>query len=112
MPRARQHPRAISRVVATAIAVAISVLTVTSGLLIRAGEARAEEVPSGGSLSFFADAQDARILLDRLNADPEIAFVVPDGPRFPPPAESMPALPLPGDRPRTTFVLSISTCGS
>jgi hypothetical protein len=40
---------------------------------------------SGGSLSFFADEQDARILLDRLNADPEIAFIVPDGPRMPPP---------------------------
>jgi hypothetical protein len=40
---------------------------------------------SAGSLSFLADEQDARILLDRLNADPEIAFIVPDGPRMPPP---------------------------
>lgn len=113
-PVLRQPPqyRESSRVIATAIAVAISVATVSPGLLLRAGEAEAEELPSGGSLSFFADAQDARILLDRLNADPEIAFIVPDGPRFPPPDRPMPASPLPGGRPRTTYVLSVMTCGS
>jgi hypothetical protein len=40
----------------------------------------AEEPALGGALSFFADEQDLTILLRRLNADPEIAFVVPDGP--------------------------------
>jgi hypothetical protein len=84
--------------------------TVTSGLLLRAGEAEAEELPSGGSLSFFADAQDARILLDRLNADPEIAFIAPDGPRLPPP--SMVALPPSGDRPRTMVFAVVTICSS
>ena len=32
------------------------------------------------SLSFFVDEHDLHFLLDRLNADPEIAFIVPDGP--------------------------------
>src|ERR1700741_2306288 len=32
------------------------------------------------SLSFFVDQQDLRLLLDRLNGDPEIAFVVADHP--------------------------------
>jgi hypothetical protein len=31
-------------------------------------------------LPFFADDQDVRILLDRLNADPDVAFIVPNGP--------------------------------
>lgn len=31
------------------------------------------------ALSFFIDEHDLGLLLDRLNADPEIAFVVPDG---------------------------------
>ncbi len=35
------------------------------------------------ALSFFADGRDVNVLLDQLNADPEIAFVVPDGPRDP-----------------------------
>jgi len=30
------------------------------------------------SLSFFIDEHDLRLLLDRLNADPEIAFIVPE----------------------------------
>ncbi len=30
------------------------------------------------SLSFFVDEHDLRLLLDRLNTDPEIAFIVPD----------------------------------
>ena len=30
-------------------------------------------------VSFFIDEQDVSLLLDRLNADPEIAFIVPDG---------------------------------
>jgi hypothetical protein len=34
-------------------------------------------------ISFFADENDVKILLDRLNADPEIAFIVPDGPLTP-----------------------------
>lgn len=32
------------------------------------------------SLSFFVDQHDVAFLLDRLNRDPEIAFIVPDGP--------------------------------
>jgi hypothetical protein len=110
MPTARQHLRAISKVMATAVA--ISVAIISSGLLLRAGEAKAEEIATGGSLSFFADEQDVRILLDRLNADPEIAFIMPDGPRFPPPDRPMPASPPSGDRPRTTYVLSVSFCDS
>lgn len=31
------------------------------------------------SLSFFIDERDIDLLLDRLNADPEIAFIVPEG---------------------------------
>jgi hypothetical protein len=34
------------------------------------------------SLSFFVDEKDARTLLDRLNSDPDIAFIVHDGPRW------------------------------
>src|SRR5215468_2504412 len=112
MPTLLQHRRETGRTIAIAIAVAISIAMVTSGLLLHAGEATAEEMPSGGSLSFFADEQDARSLLDRLNADPEIAFIVPDGPRFPPPNRPTPALPPPGDRPRTTRVLTLMACGS
>lgn len=32
------------------------------------------------SLSFFIDERDIDLLVDRLNADPEIAFIVPEGP--------------------------------
>ena len=32
------------------------------------------------AISFFADKVDVTSLLDRLNADPEIAFIIPDGP--------------------------------
>jgi hypothetical protein len=71
----------------------------------------AEEMASSHSLSFFADEQDARILLGRLNADPEIAFIVPDGPRMPPPNERMPASPPRGDRPPTGLVLEVARCG-
>jgi hypothetical protein len=35
------------------------------------------------SLSFFIDEHDLGLLLDRLNADPEIAFIVPDDPLWP-----------------------------
>jgi hypothetical protein len=35
------------------------------------------------SLSFFVDEHDLCLLLDRLNADPEIAFIVPDDPLGP-----------------------------
>ena len=35
------------------------------------------------SLSFFVDEHDLHLLLDRLNADPEIAFIVPDDPGAP-----------------------------
>jgi hypothetical protein len=105
------HRRGISRATATAIAVAITVATVNSGLLLRIREGKAQEMASEtrvpGYLSFFADEQDARILLGRLNADPEIAFIVPDGPRMPPPAS-----PSMGDRPPTKgFIVEVATCG-
>jgi hypothetical protein len=35
------------------------------------------------SLSFFIDEDDLYLLIDRLNADPEIAFIVPDDPLWP-----------------------------
>jgi len=31
-------------------------------------------------LPFFVDEQDIRVLLDRLNSDPDVAFIVPNGP--------------------------------
>jgi hypothetical protein len=31
-------------------------------------------------LPFFVDEQDVRILLDRLNTDPDVAFIIPNGP--------------------------------
>jgi hypothetical protein len=89
--------------------VAISVATANSGLLLRASEGKAEEMAAGGSLSFFADEQDARILLGRLNADAEIAFIVPDGPRLPPPEELRPAPPPTGDR-RLTVTATLAIC--
>src|SRR5215469_11209539 len=103
----RQRPmqREMSRATA-AIAVAISVATVNSALFLRAREGMAEEMASGGALSFFADEQDARILLGRLNADPEIAFIVPDGPRLPPPNERTPASPPVGDRRLTVTAMA------
>jgi hypothetical protein len=47
-----------------------------------AREAMAERTPWPPSLSFFVDEQDARALLERLNSDPEIAFIIRDGPRW------------------------------
>jgi hypothetical protein len=99
----------MSKATATATAVAISVAIVNAALLLAASEGKVEEI-TGGSLSFFADEQDARILLDRLNADPEIAFIVPDGPRMPPPKEAMPVLP-PTAR-RAVLVVSLAACTS
>jgi hypothetical protein len=96
---------------ATAIAVAISVATLNAGLLLCARQAKAEEMASGGSLSFFADAQDARILLDRLNADPEIAVIVPDGPRLPPPNQPMRASPPTGRPTGLVATLAVDACG-
>jgi hypothetical protein len=102
------HRREISRATATAIAVAITVATVNLGLLLRARGGKAQEIASS-SLSFFADEKDARILLGRLNADPEIAFIVPDGPRIPPANERIPASPPMGDRP-PNLALVLATC--
>jgi hypothetical protein len=39
------------------------------------------EVVQTAGLLFFADEQDARLILDRLNVDPDIAFIIHDGPR-------------------------------
>lgn len=91
----------------TAFAVAISVVAVNSGFFLRSREGKAQEIASSDrSLSFFADEQDAPILLGRLYADREIAFIVPDGPRTPPPA----APPM-GDRPPTKgVVVAMATC--
>lgn len=38
---------------------------------------------AGAALLFFADERDTPILLNRLNADPDIAFIIPDGPLTP-----------------------------
>jgi hypothetical protein len=108
--RPQQRP-GISRAKATAIAVAITVATVNFCLLLWAREGKAEEMASKGSLSFFADEQDARILLDRLNADPEIAFIVPDGPRMPPPNQPMPASPPTGRPTGLVATLAFDPCG-
>lgn len=110
----RQQRRDIGRATATAIAaVAVSIATVSLALWLgvrlvktekasteaakteaaKADEAKTEGVASKHYLSFFADEQDAPILIARLNADPEIAFLVPGGPPVPPPPELMPALP-------------------
>jgi hypothetical protein len=64
-------------------------------------ESRAElldimDAMAGGHLQFFADEQDVRTLLSRLNGDPDVAFIIPDGPL--PPAQPMPPRSLP---PRT-----------
>jgi hypothetical protein len=48
------------------------------------------------SLSFFVDEHDLSLLLDRLNADPEIAFIVPDD--LPGPTNGRPAQPLASSR--------------
>ena len=109
-PSLRQRPlyQRETKVTVTAIAVAISVATLNSALLLRPREGKAQETASSDhSLSFFADEQDAPILLGRLNADPEIAAIVPDGPRVPPPAS-----PPMGDRRRTQgVVVAMATCG-
>jgi hypothetical protein len=34
-------------------------------------------------ISFFADRQDVGLLVEWLNADPEIALIIPDGPLDP-----------------------------
>jgi hypothetical protein len=49
------------------------------------GHERAAGASASGpaSLLFFARPSDVPVLLDRLNADPEIAFIVPDGPLTP-----------------------------
>ena len=81
------------------------------GYLIHApAQARAEDVASAGSLSFFADEQDAPILLGRLNSDPEIAFIVPNGPRLPSPDAPVPPPPPPGDRKGAYAVMALATC--
>jgi hypothetical protein len=108
--RPQQRP-GIGRAEVTAIAVAISVATVKFCLLLCAREGKAEEMASGGSLSFFADEDDARILLDRLNVDPEIAFIVPDGPRMPPPNQPMPASPPTGRPAGLVATLAVDPCG-
>src|SRR5215467_12857629 len=91
----------------------VMMVAVSIGYLIYfPAQAKAEEMAAAGALSFFADEEDARILLGRLNGDPEIAFIVPDGPRMPPPNERMPASPPRGDRPPTGVVLIMrATCG-
>jgi hypothetical protein len=95
---------------AAAMAITVATMSVAAAVLVlTAGEGIAEEMASSGSLSFFADAQDAHILLDRLNADPEIAFIVPDGPRLPPPDKLTPVAPPPGDRQHWT-VIKVTFC--
>jgi hypothetical protein len=55
------------------------------------------------AISFFADGRDANILVDRLNADPEIAFIVPDGPLDPEEAYANRLRASVGDRTEATF---------
>ena len=88
------------------------VVPISIGYLVHSPpQARAEEVASAGSLSFFADEQDAPTLLGRLNADPEIAFIVPDGPRMPPPDAPLPPPSSPtGDRRESRLVVALATC--
>jgi hypothetical protein len=57
-----------------------AVISLLLAVLLSAGRPMAAPP---GALSFFADEEDARILLAWLNADPEIAFIVADGPRTP-----------------------------
>jgi hypothetical protein len=47
------------------------------------GPALGQIAVAGAALSFFADERDVPILLNRLNSDPDIAFIVPDGPLTP-----------------------------
>src|SRR5215510_14187999 len=55
------------------------------------------------AISFFADGRDVNILVDRLNADPEIAFVVPDGPLDPEKVYANRLRALMGDSTEATF---------
>jgi hypothetical protein len=55
-----------------------SCLAAIAGLLATSPMAVAQ-----GALSFFADDKDARVLIDWLNADPDLAVIVADGPRAP-----------------------------
>jgi hypothetical protein len=66
------------------------------------------EAMAGGSVSFFADERDLEILLGRLNADPDIAFIVPGGP-LPPDQATHPRRPPgePSDGGRMTIVMSV-----
>lgn len=32
------------------------------------------------AIYFFADEQDSQLVIDQINTDPEIAFIIPDGP--------------------------------
>jgi hypothetical protein len=71
---------------------------------------------AGGSLSFFADERDVHILLGRLNGDPDIAFIVPDGPLPPPQQEKDAAMqprtlpPGSGHSRRTATIVLIMPC--
>ena len=55
------------------------------------------------AISFFADGRDVNLLVDRLNADPEIAFLVPDGPLDPEVAYVKRLRAFMGDRRGATF---------
>lgn len=46
-------------------------------------EAEQGEAVTMPEISFFADGRDVNLLLDRLNTDPEVAFIIPDGPLDP-----------------------------
>jgi len=58
-------------------------------------------------LSFFVDEHDLHLLLDRLNADPEIAFIVPDRPVPPKNGKPSPS----GSSPKSTFHISLRGVG-
>jgi len=56
----------------------VSCLAAIAGILMASPAATAQ-----GGFSFFADKKDAPVLIDWLNADPDLAVIVADGPRAP-----------------------------
>lgn len=83
---------------------------VTAAVFPGTGHGQAQEPASGGYLLFFADEQDAAMLWARLSADPEIAFIVPDGPPTPPQRQPTPAPPSGGDRPHAVATVAVPDC--
>jgi ketosteroid isomerase-like protein len=62
-------------------------------------------------ISFFADEHDAVSVIERLNADPEIAFIIPDGPMDPEEALVARMRAAMGDRTEATFYVGVPDDG-